>query len=817
MEMDHNQIISENDQGNINQQLDRNQDISPPTEVCYSRVLYQYKILRKLGEGTFGKVVLAIHLPTNEEVAIKIFNKETIINNSEMVRIDREIRILRRLYHTNIIRLYTCIQDHTRIFLIMEYAENGSLYNLIQTRQRIDEKRAREIFQQLILSVEYLHMNKIVHRDLKPENLLLDYKQHLKIADFGLSCFYKYNELLTTSCGSALYISPEILKKQAYKPLPADIWACGIILFQMVNGYLPFQEKFCDLLYKRITDGSIEPFHEDVSESCRNLITRILNVNPIKRITIDKIKENHWFTGECDFVPTPKISPQNYTKSLTTNSRQNLVKANLIKKQCEIKLKKFYGINLLNVVIPIDEQIVDLLYNEIHSYEKEAIRESILLNKCNSITTMYYLKVKKKIRNGDHTIADLSSEEFQKYSRMFTNSIKFYHSIHVAASERSNSPKINELYMIRRLREIKKRVNFKLEDIPISQKSDNPFIPIMKDYTQKVKVHSAYKTNDLVKRTKYNNSSKKLSNTNNLSRKNHLKEEEKMETKLNNLQHKSSNTNLSDKEVKVQFNNPSIEQQNRNEDTQEIMCHNGLNCKERNNETNSGSILNRLKNEKLILQTQRDLYDRKIKKIKHNIKDLNKKPEKLPVHKTKNSYSLRSDKILFDKFSVKPLSTKYCSRKKKILFELENKHRLCVSYVKDDYKIKSANNQSLTNHNRMDSSLDKFKLNSFRLCENMKSTLSNSQNDIKNQGIFDIECINILKMKHIHAKLIEISDNYSLNMNSTDDGVYEFVSDELNFFLFVRQLEEDNIHYISPKFKSGNINIFRSIVNKIFS
>lgn len=176
----------------------------------------------------------------------------------------------------------------------MEYASGKELFDYIVLKKRLQETEACKFFQQIIAGIEYLHKLGIVHRDLKPENLLLDYKKDLKIADFGLSNVYEKGDLLKTACGSPCYAAPEMLVGQNYHAIGVDIWSSGIILFAMICGYLPFEDKNNDILYKKITDGKFT-IPSYVSEPCKDLLKKILTTDPSKRISINQIKNHPWY------------------------------------------------------------------------------------------------------------------------------------------------------------------------------------------------------------------------------------------------------------------------------------------------------------------------------------------------------------------------------------------------------------------------------------------------------------------------------------------------------------------------------------------
>jgi 5'-AMP-activated protein kinase, catalytic alpha subunit len=176
----------------------------------------------------------------------------------------------------------------------MEYANGGELFDYIVKRKRLQEGEACKFFQQLISGVEYIHKVRICHRDLKPENLLLDDKNNIKIVDFGLSNTYKDGETLKTACGSPCYAAPEMIAGKRYHGLISDVWSCGIILYAMSCGYLPFEDPNTNKLYKKILncDYLIPGF---ISSNCKDLIKKILNTDPVQRFSMKDIKTHEWF------------------------------------------------------------------------------------------------------------------------------------------------------------------------------------------------------------------------------------------------------------------------------------------------------------------------------------------------------------------------------------------------------------------------------------------------------------------------------------------------------------------------------------------
>jgi serine/threonine protein kinase len=250
----------------------------------------KYIKIKELGSGTFGKVYEIENKETKKKYACKHITKKKIC---DMNKFNNEINIMREINHPNIIKLYEIVETQNKFYLIMEYSEGGSLYNYITAARRIKEEKASFLFYQLIIGLKELHKNKICHRDLKPENLLLSsLLDNLKISDFGLSNFLPNNNLLSTKCGSPNYIAPEMITKKEYNGIFIDIWSCGIILYAMIFGFLPFDDEYYDDLFTKIKKGHVNFYHKDefnISSDCIDLIKKILKVNPKDRISINDI------------------------------------------------------------------------------------------------------------------------------------------------------------------------------------------------------------------------------------------------------------------------------------------------------------------------------------------------------------------------------------------------------------------------------------------------------------------------------------------------------------------------------------------------
>ena len=333
-----------------------------------------YLLGEALGEGAFAKVRLATQIHIKEKCAIKIVDKRLLEDSKDIQRLKKEIKILKSIRHKNIIQLFDIMESKTNLYFVLEYCKGGELFDYIVKNKRLKEPEACNFFQQIINGVEYLHKQGIIHRDLKPENLLLDYKNNIKISDFGLSTFFSKNHFLQTACGTPSYAPPEMLEGLQYNGEASDIWSCGIILYAMLCGTLPFTESKEEIIVRKIKthDYSIPKY---LSQEAQDILFHILKINPEERFTIERVKNHPWF---------------------------NIIKPHLIK-----------GISLNEIKIPVDENILNMVRD--YGFDKEECRSLLLNNKFCSLTSIYYLCLKRYIREGGKSVSDLESDLYEEY------------------------------------------------------------------------------------------------------------------------------------------------------------------------------------------------------------------------------------------------------------------------------------------------------------------------------------------------------------------------------------------------------------------
>ncbi|KAG0706690.1 kinase-like domain-containing protein [Suillus ampliporus] len=322
--------------------------------------LGEYTVIQDIAEGTFGKVKMATHTITGQKVAMKFISKAVIHMTKTKTRVQREVEYMRTLRHPHIIKLYEVISTPTDIIIVLEYA-GGELFNYIVANGRMPEARARRFFQQLISGIEYSHKLKIVHRDLKPENVLLDDDHNVKIADFGLSNEIKDGDFLKTSCGSPNYAAPEVIRGGLYTGPEIDVWSCGVILYVMLCGRLPFEDDDVQTLFNKISQGSYH-MPSYLSADARGLINFMLAVDPVKRITIPEITQHPFFTADLPRYLTPLPPPPGPVlgtlSSLVTQA-------------------KVLDFEIIDGLGRIEEDVIDELSTRMEGVDKEDIWECL--------------------------------------------------------------------------------------------------------------------------------------------------------------------------------------------------------------------------------------------------------------------------------------------------------------------------------------------------------------------------------------------------------------------------------------------------------
>ncbi|XP_054626143.1 serine/threonine-protein kinase BRSK2-like isoform X4 [Dunckerocampus dactyliophorus] len=252
-----------------------------------------YRLEKTLGKGQTGLVKLGIHCVTCQKVAIKIVNREKL-SESVLMKVEREIAILKLIEHPHVLKLHDVYENKKYLYLVLEHVSGGELFDYLVKKGRLTPKEARKFFRQIISALDFCHSHSICHRDLKPENLLLDEKNNIRIADFGMASLQVGDSLLETSCGSPHYACPEVIRGEKYDGRKADAWSCGVILFALLVGALPFDDDNLRNLLEKVKLGVFHMPHF-IPPDCQNLLRGMIEVDASKRLTLEEIQKHTWY------------------------------------------------------------------------------------------------------------------------------------------------------------------------------------------------------------------------------------------------------------------------------------------------------------------------------------------------------------------------------------------------------------------------------------------------------------------------------------------------------------------------------------------
>lgn len=283
-----------------------------------------------IGKGGFGEVWKVVHKKTNKTYVIKVIDKKSIKNQQLVGQMNREIEIMYQVHHPHLMQLINHFEDDDKFFMVMPFASKGQLYTLLRRQVRFDQRTAAQYMRETIAAVKYLHEHKIIHRDIKPENLLLDQNYRVKLSDFGWSNFKEDDDTRKTYCGTPEYLAPEMVKKQPHD-YSIDIWSLGVLLFEFLAGYAPFTGASHTELFTNIKRLKIN-WPVDFPPLAKNLVTRILKLNPKERPSLDEISAHSWFEQNPPFRPVlvnTLIDPKKILESHLINVTPEMVKVEI--------------------------------------------------------------------------------------------------------------------------------------------------------------------------------------------------------------------------------------------------------------------------------------------------------------------------------------------------------------------------------------------------------------------------------------------------------------------------------------------------------
>ena len=724
----------------------------------------QFVLSEKLGQGTFGIVMLGTHQITGEKVAVKILEKERILQEADKTRIEREIKILKNMHHNNIVHLYDIKETPSSLYIIMEYICGKELFDYIISKKHLSELESCTFFQQIISGIEYLGKIRVVHRDLKPENLLLDEQKNIKIVDFGLSNIYPNNELLTTACGSPCYAAPEMINGDPYIGIRVDIWSSGIVLFAMLCGYLPFEDSNNEILYKKITKGKFKT-PKYLSDCCKDFLHRILNVNPEQRYNIEQIKNHPWFN-----IINPKINMSE-------------------------------GLLLHIYIVPIDENILDEMVTKL-KFNEEEVRANLIANNHNHTTTTYYLLLKKKLREGKKSICDMKSKEFLNYLKNPINLLSTYgYNLKLIINMRNKKTKdfyrinnfdnnnLNNGRSLSLRTQSGKDINHKtLNEINNKQNSEKQLLE-EKSNNDEIKIKTIYhkkKNNELLERINY-------SKKNNINNKFYgIKEENDVES--NNINDNKKNNEIIEIKIKKKKKIDSTKESTNNKNSS--ISNNLIN--NNNNEQKTSDNIKKIKEYKIsFVKKKIELTNNAENSISYD----NKKQEDKVEDKIKKENKKEEDRDFSYDINNK---NKIKNQKKKVKRKMIQKPRRTVTnalMIKKNIDKKN-NYNTITERGNKESNRDKKIISKFlekhfttkekKEIKPLKSLKENTEinkltNNI-NKSINEKDTNNIIKITELMGRMkLRAKKNVKDISNETKEMSYKNFSKEKIYYLLTEK------------------------------
>ena len=771
----------------------KNYSISPDTVKC--KKVGNYLLSNTIGKGTFSKVKLGIHLPTQKKVAIKILDKEKIKDESDLERISREIHILTVLRHPNIAQLYETITSERHIYIIMEYVEGHDLFQYIYSLQRLSELKSSQLFRQLISTLEYIHTLGIVHRDIKPENILLNkQKTILKLVDFGLSNSYKHGDLLKTACGSPCYAAPEMISGKEYDGLYSDLWSCGVVLYCMLVGKLPFDDEDIKVLYYNIKSANyfLPPFLSNISQ---DLIRRILTTNPKRRISLEEIKQHPFFLiGER----TPLM------KGLLIGVENIPVDWDIIK---EIKKKYFHDKESVN-----EQYIANMIQKNIH----------------NNTTTIYYLMCKEKTENifneENSKIKKIKKEKIRKKNSSKEKKDDFNYKLKEIFTHISKNTRNNKNYDEETISEINNNIKIITPNNECGDSTSRTNIEIKKSdkFFNLSTIKKISFENNKSSKDNNNMEQKEVTNINNINNFNNIKN-------INNINNKNSekpnNFNV------LVINNFMSEQQSQNSNSKNKNNSNILtinigggssdNKSNSNTNNNENMNINDLIINKLQKRRSNSRNSKRLTNINYNYKknktesllgqtDIVKNKNIMYINSNNNENELNTDKT--NKNENKKTENINCGYKKLNTFK---SFKDCNKYI-----LNSPDNSVLNDENNKTLNINKNNVNTGN--NNIKYINIKENNKDKNQlkkkyliKLFDEENndnVSYTENNQLYLSSIagnNVYNNKSINLNYNDISSNEIKNKNTN--------NKINIKYLKKLEKEKSLNKSTNFYNQIIA
>ena len=404
--------------------------LSPTVELGFERECNKYDFIRDknpLGKGAFGEVWKVTHENSKKVYCIKIMTKRDIFEQKLINQINKEIGIMYNINHPYSVKLYNHFEDNEKLYLIMELASNGNLYNFIQNNknQKIKTKEMlKKIIIQVIEIIKYLHSLDIIYRDIKPENILLDKDYNVKLCDYGWASYLSKGQFCSAYCGTPEYVSPEVIKKYPYNE-KVDIWGIGVLIFELVFGYPPFTSNFNEDRFNNIKEGKIN-WPKDLNDmELKDLIEKILKVNPKDRISLDEIEKHQWL-----FDTYKKMKEEKKTNDTFENkekSQTEIYKSNIMHNGISKLFNSSKILPKLNSYVALEndgtfdaKELLNIYKMENNQLRLKILKveedNKILQKKCCDYNDVCYLnqKLNKKIDENNQQILSLTSKCEQK-------------------------------------------------------------------------------------------------------------------------------------------------------------------------------------------------------------------------------------------------------------------------------------------------------------------------------------------------------------------------------------------------------------------
>lgn len=353
-----------------------------------------YRLDKTLGKGQTGLVKLGIHCVSGQKVAIKIINRSKL-SESVLQKVEREIAIMKLIEHPHVLGFYDVYENKKFLYLILEHVSGGELFDYLVSKGRLNIKEARKFFRQIISALDFCHCHSICHRDLKPENLLLDDKGNIKVADFGMASLQLANSLLETSCGSPHYASPEVVRGEKYDGRRADVWSCGVILYALLVGALPFDDDNLRYLLEKVKRGVFHIPHF-VPAECQSLLRAMIEVDADKRITLTEVLRHPWVLGGSG-ASGGGLSLRAHNFPLATlNANEHVNEAAEL--DAELPMKQVVQTHIIPSTDDLDADVLSNMSSLGCFKDKNKLLANLLSSEHNEEKLIYFLLLNRKLR-----------------------------------------------------------------------------------------------------------------------------------------------------------------------------------------------------------------------------------------------------------------------------------------------------------------------------------------------------------------------------------------------------------------------------------